>query len=123
MTKSKLEFVIEGTLDVVLEMVRGFFESDEWPYPVKRGRGFLHGDRRPRCTVSRPDHPIKGRNKVVASILFGFIKQVSVTAIHDEPGCTKLMVEATKPEHAQPLAAWIQRELIENKAAARVEAP
>ena len=120
LAKSKVEFIVEGTPDVVLEMIRGFLESDEWlPYPAERGRNFLHKYRRPRPVVTRLDDPIKGRNKVVASILFGFIKQVSVTAIGDEPGWTKLTVEATKPEHAETLAAWIQRELIENRAAAR----
>jgi preprotein translocase subunit SecY len=60
-------------------------------------------------------------------------KQVSVTAIRDEPSWTKLTVEASEPfwttmttetselEHAEPLVAWVQRELIENRVAARVE--
>ncbi len=30
----KLEFEVKGKPDVILTMVRGFFESDEWPYPV-----------------------------------------------------------------------------------------
>ena len=49
-------------------------------------------------------------------------KRVSVAAARDEPGWTKLTVEATEPEHAESLVAWIQRELIENKAATRAEA-
>jgi hypothetical protein len=80
----------------------------------------------PRSVVTRPDDPIKGRNKVVAWIFLirpKFVEQTSVTAVRDEPGRTKLTVEATKPEHAETLAAWIQKELIENKAAARAEAP
>ena len=156
MAKRRLEFLVEGTPDVVLEMVRGFFESDEWPpYPAaKRRWNFLHRDHRPSSVVSRPDDPVKGPNKVVASIsrfpmletplgflelvalsvltagtflviyavwTFLFSRQVSVTAVRDEPGWTKLTVEATRPEHAEVLVAWIQRELIDNRAAARVE--
>ena len=52
-----------------------------------------------------------------------FAKRLSVAAISDEPGWTKLTVEATEPEHAESLVVWIQRELIENKAAARAQAP
>jgi hypothetical protein len=157
LAKRRREFLVEGAPDVVLEMVQDFFESDEWPpCPVAERRwNFLHRARRPRSVVSRPDDPIKGRNKVIASIskfpmletplrflelvalsvltagvflviyavwIFLFSKQVSVTAVRDEPGWTKLTVEATKPEHAEVLVAWIQRELIENRAAARVEA-
>jgi hypothetical protein len=155
LAKRRLEFLVEGTTDVVLKMVQGFLENEEWaPYPVQRDRNVLHGERRPRSIVTRLDDPIKGRNKVVASIsafpmdgtplgfvelvalsvltagmflvaymvwTFLFSKQVSVTAVRDEPGWTKLMAEATKPEHAEVLVAWIQRELIENRTAARVE--
>ena len=53
---------------------------------------------------------------------FWFVKQARVTVVRDERGWTKLVVSATKPEYAQTLAAWIQKELIENKAATRAEA-
>jgi hypothetical protein len=128
LAKSKLEFIVEGSPGAVLEMVRGFFESDEWPYTVKRSRRCLHeAGRSPRAAV------VAGHNKVVASIskprmlesllgFFWFVKQARVTVVRDERGWTKLVVSATKPEYAQTLAAWIQRELIENKAATRAEA-
>ncbi|MBV9453452.1 MAG: hypothetical protein JOZ19_04950 [Rubrobacter sp.] len=155
MAKRRLEFLVEGTPDVVLNMVQGFFEKEEWsPYPVQWDRNVLGGGRSRRAVVTRLDDPIKGHNKVVASIsafpileaplgflelvalslltaglflvaytvwTFLFRKQVTVTTVPDEPGWTKLTTEATKPEHTEDLVAWIQRELIENRAAARVE--
>ena len=47
LAKNKREFVVEGTPDVVLEIVWDFFESNKWPYPMKLDRSFLYEDRRP----------------------------------------------------------------------------
>ena len=55
MAKRRSEFIVEGAPDVVLELVQGFFESDEWPYPVEQGWSFLYRDRRSRSVVTRPD--------------------------------------------------------------------
>jgi hypothetical protein len=118
LAKNKREFIVEGTPDVVLEIVWDFFESNKWPYPMKRDRSFLYEDRRPsRFVVSKPgklETPLR---------FFGFAKRINVTAVRDEAGWTKLTVKASKAEHAETLAAWIQRELIENKAATRAESP
>lgn len=155
MARRRLEFLVEGTPDAVLNMVQVFFENGEWPFhPIQEDRNVSHEGRKRKAVVTRLDEPIKGRNKVVASIsafpmlemplgvlelvalslltagvflvayalwTLLFRKQVSVTAIVDEPGWTKLTVEATTPEYAEKLVAWIQGELIGNKAAARVE--
>jgi len=69
LAKRRLEFLVEGTPDVVLNMVQGFFEKEEWsPYPVQWDRNVLGGGRSRRAVVTRLDDPIKGHNKVVASI-------------------------------------------------------
>ena len=114
MVQRKAEFLVKGNPDVVLDILRCFFESDEWS--------------------RTPSDPVKKRNKVTALVekpsmpktllwLVGYGKRVKVSAVRDEPGWTKLRVKARNPIHTQTLAAWIQKELIRNEAAACVGAP
>ena len=160
------ELEVEGKPDVVLKMVRAFFESDEWPYRTwrifsfSRTRGevwsrnsgpdsifFGHGDK-VSALLSKPGLLDTPGGIVVSLILyvvtfgafmvahliwlllFGprVVAQVVVAADPIGEGATRLKVTAqgkwgtSKLEYADPVVAWIQRELVENRAATAVEA-
>lgn len=62
------QFVVDGKPDVVLWMVRGFLDSDEWPYPVG-ARSFLGNivnlfPRRGAFDLYGPGNVLTGGNKV-----------------------------------------------------------
>jgi hypothetical protein len=144
-----LEFEVRGEPTRILSMIRGYFESDEWPYREKSkvitGRGGLLARQDPStknrlaCVVDQPFNRIGclvwltlfvvtlGSAIIVWLIwvIFErmyFLPQVVVTAYPESPGVSRVTLAAEKkPEYAEPIAAWIQRELVEKTRAA--EAP
>ena len=135
------EFVVEGEPARILTMIRGYFDSDEWPYREKSTvmGPDLFTRTKLTCVVDQPYNPI---GCIVWLALFvvtlgaaiivwlfwillerqGFLPQVVVTAYRESPGvCGVTLASEKKPEYAKPVAAWIQRELVEKTRA--VEAP
>ena len=161
-----LEFEVNGKPDVVLKMLRAFFESDEWPYRTWRVFSFSRTRGEVWSRNSGPENIFFGRGDKVSALLskptlldtpggivvslilyvitfgafmvahliwfllFGprVVAQVMVAADPIGEGATRLKVTArgkwgtSKLEYAEPVVAWIQRELVENNAAAAVEA-
>lgn len=169
-------FEVEGLPGAVLAMVREFFESDEWPYPVARthqkvfwrskgvydlsGPGGLSGAIAVKAggmfgvpaTADKVSAILPRRNMLhsfsgtlmwclLTLLTFGIfpwvylawvllfrppvIGRVDVTAAATPatPHRTVVEVRAGPPEPGQPVEEWIQRELIENRAAAGMETP
>jgi hypothetical protein len=130
---ANLEFEVEGEPRRILTMIRGYFESDEWPYREKSKvigpDVFTHT--RLSCVVDQPYNPL---GCIVWLALFvvtlgvaiivwlfwiisereDFLPKVVVTAYPESPGVSKVtLTSEKKPEYAEPVAAWIQRELVE----------
>jgi hypothetical protein len=138
---ANLKFEVEGEPGRILTMIRGYFESDEWPYREKST--VLGPDLVSRtkltCIVDQPYNTLGcfvwlalfviTLGAAIIAWLFwilferqGVLPQVVGTAYPESPGvCRVTIVSEKKPEYAEPLAAWIQRELVEKKRA--VETP
>lgn len=127
------EFLVEGEPARILTMLRGYFDSDEWPYREKSkviGPDLLTRTRL-TCVVDQPYNPIGcfvwlalfvvtlGAAIIVWLIwvLFerqGILPQVVVTAYTERPGVSRVTVTSEKkPEYAEPVVDWIQRELVQ----------
>lgn len=131
--------MVEGTPETILQMVRGYFDSDEWPYR-KQSKVIgpdLISRTRLTCVVDQPPNPwgcmIWVALAVVtlgAAILLwllwwmferdGILPQVVVTAYPEGTGMSRVtIVSDKKPEYAEPVIEWIQRELVVNKKATK----
>lgn len=155
-----LEFEVEGKPDVILTMVRSFFESDEWPYPIREARFsiFVSDEDKEAFTVYGPGGWLRqnsvftvktGRNlfespggflvlAVLSLLTLGvfttayflwallrreFRPSLTVRAQAEERDRVKLEISSYRTDvQAAHLATWVQRELVENKAAAGVDA-
>ena len=138
---ANLEFQVEGEPGRILTMIRGYFDSDEWPYREKSTiiGPDLVSQTKLSCVVDEGPSPI---GCIVWLALFvvtlgaaflawlfwvlmereAFLPRVVVTAYPESPGvCKVTLASEKKPEYAEPVAAWIQRELVEKTSA--VEAP
>ncbi len=128
-------------------MIRGYFESEEWPYREKssiKGEHFLERPSTDTKLVCVVDTGVKAWGCIlwilVALVSFGtalavwlywwfieresFLPQVEVNAYPESFGVTRVTVRAEKPakkeetpEFTEPVAQWIQRELVENRRA------
>lgn len=135
-----MEFVIAGDSETILRMVRGYFKSEQWPYREKskvQGPGLLTGTA-VRCIVDQPPNTLgcliwlvlfvvtAGTALVVWIYWWLFEREsilptVIVTAHLEEASRSRVTVVSKKrPEYAEPVVEWIQRELVEGKKAARV---
>lgn len=136
-----VEFLVEGRPEIVLGLVRGYFESDEWPHRGDvRGPGGIIGPK-VAADVPLPRSPLIPNNPLGCLVLLvlsvatlgvfavGWLlwtmvagaPAVVVTGVAAGPGSTRLVIEAPRPEHAEPLEAWIRRELVEGRAAAATQ--
>src|SRR5215210_628418 len=138
---ANLDFEVEGEPRRILTMIRGYFESDEWPY---REKSTVYGPdlvthTKLTCVVDQPYSPIGCivwlalfvvtlGSAIIAWLIWillgreDFLPRVVVTAYPESPGvCNVTLASEKKPEYADPVAAWIQRELVEKKSA--VERP
>jgi hypothetical protein len=132
-----MDFMVEGNPETILRMVRGYFDSDEWPYREKSkvlGPGLDRS--RIACVVDQPPNQwgcavwlILGIVTFGAAILLwlmwwmferdSILPQVVVTAYPEGAGLSRVtVVSEKKPEYIEPLAEWIRRELVENRKAA-----
>lgn len=135
------EFVVQGQPERALSLIFNFIQSKDWPYPGRvnhaRPVAGLH------YVVYVPPSNALWRNPlgfvligaltVVTGGLFLLvywlwrvewqaekIPRASVTATPETPHTTRLSLTADKQEWGETLANWIQRELVENNAAAPV---
>jgi hypothetical protein len=54
-----VEFVVEGNSETILRMVKGYFDSDEWPYRAKSkvmGPDLISRTKL-TCVVDQPSNP------------------------------------------------------------------
>ena len=130
---ANLVFEVEGEPSRILTMIRAYFDSDEWPY---REKSTVYGPdlaTRTKLTCA-VDEGYSQIGCIVWLALFvvtlgaailawlfwvlmereHFLPRVVVTAYPESPGiCKVTLTSEKKPEYAEPVAAWIQRELVE----------
>ena len=122
-------------------MIRAYFDSDEWPYREKSTvwgpdiaiRTKLtcvvdEGYSQIGCIVWLALFVVTLGSAIIVWLLWvlagreDFLPRVVVTAYPESPDvCRVTLASEKKPEYAEPVAAWIQRELVEKTRA--VEAP
>ena len=135
--ENRTEFIVQGTPEVCLGLVRQYFESEEWPYSNMGDRSFVNksnfDDHILTAGVSKDVSFLNCFMVLVLSIVtFGlfFIAwmiwteltfypevEVKVTADPIGPDTTRLTVISANPDHAEPVKEWIERELVKRKVA------
>lgn len=137
-----MEYVVEGNPETILKMVRGYFESEEWPYRKKsKILGSVLSNDRVTCVVDQPPNPwgcvvwlmlaVVTLGTAILLWLYwwmlerdSILPQVVVTAYPETPGVSRVSVVSEKrPEYAEPVMEWMQRELVEGKRAADRRVP
>src|SRR5215218_7753160 len=125
-------------------MIKGYFESDEWPYREKSnilGPDIMSRTRM-TCVIDTGVSPLGCILWLLFTIVSfglaivvwlwywfverdGFLPQVVVTAFPESSGMSKVTVISQKrekpqemPEFTEPVTQWIQRELVEKRRAA-----
>lgn len=137
-----MSVVVDGTPEVCLGLARSYFESDEWPYraesrfedPIGRNRREVKALLIQRSIWFRSCLGVGGflfltlvTGGLFALLWFCWIMlyeddfepSVSITADAVGPSQTRIDVNWYRmPELAVPVEEWVQRELVENRAAA-----
>lgn len=133
------EFKVEGTPDHIVSMIHGYFESEEWPHRDRSQvyKGVMSGSNKVICRVN--DGYILRAVLVwlslfVITLSLAFFlwlvwmlltaggdrrPAVSVAVYPESALLSRLTVSSKKkPEYAEPIIEWIQRELVEKRRAA-----
>jgi hypothetical protein len=135
-----MQLLVQGSPETILQMTRGYFESEEWPHraqsKLRQPTLTFRNDNQVICIVDQPPHPLGcifwvafGVVTLGAAVLAwmwwvmverdGLLPQVVVTAYPAGPGKSRVtVVSAKKPEYLTPLVEWMQREFVRNKSAA-----
>ena len=136
-----MDYVVEGTPETCLAKVEAYF-AGQWPYAGSYRRA---GGNTVRFIEAEPASLIDSAGGWVVLlgltvVTFGAFlpiyflywlvfrsnpttKGAQVVASPEAPGMTRLQTTASRENYAQELDAWVQAELVENRAAALAEGP
>ena len=99
-----MEFVVDGSPEQCVAALWEYFVHGEWPY-----KGTVHrGDNNISFVEPAPG---------MVSVLWRDAKAVQISAVAEGEGRTRLYVIPGRRKYADTLVKWIQKELVENKAA------
>lgn len=132
------EFRVEGTPERIVSMIHGYLESDEWPHKEQSQvfKALITGSNKLTCKV---DYGYNPWGCVVWLLLFivtlgaailawlawilwlrdDYVPAVYVGAYPESTSLSRVTLSSKrKPEYLEPIAEWIQRELVEKRRAA-----
>lgn len=132
------EFRVEGTPERIVSMMHGYFESEEWPHREQSQvfKALISGSNRLTCKVDYGFNPwgclvwlllfvvTLGSAILVWLAWLAWFRDDSIPAVYvgaypESSSVSRVTVSSKqKPEYAEPIAEWIQRELVEKRRAA-----
>lgn len=125
-----MNFVVDGTPERCADKVEAYFHR-EWPY----GGGVKREGTTVRCTVKIEGSGLRSLVDLLLAIITAGLwliwmlirpidfHQVRVFASEESSNKTHLAISASHDKYKKAMAEWVQRELVENRAAASGKTP